>query len=129
MELVRPHRSLRLLCAPLLLGVLMAGCSESPEDSPENRLALAQQALTLTPDDPEIAEIYQRTCRSCHSTGASAAPLTGDIASWEPRLDKGMDVLVENAVNGFQGMPPLGLCFECSPKQFEQLIAFMATAE
>ncbi|GAB2902444.1 hypothetical protein GCM10027180_35940 [Microbulbifer echini] len=92
-------------------------------------MALTQRALSLTPTDPEIAEIYGRTCRSCHSTGASAAPLTGDIATWEPRLDKGMDVLVDNAINGFQGMPPLGLCFECSPEQFEQLIAFMATAE
>ncbi|WP_444886131.1 c-type cytochrome [Microbulbifer sp. JMSA008] len=129
MELVGPHRSLRLFCAPLIVALLTSGCSESNDSSPKNRLALAQQALTLAPADPEIAEIYQRTCRSCHSTGVSAAPLTGDIAGWEPRLDKGMDVLVENAINGFQGMPPLGLCFECSPEQFEQLIAFMASAE
>ncbi|WNZ54320.1 c-type cytochrome [Microbulbifer sp. MKSA007] len=90
---------------------------------------MTQRALSLAPADPEIAEIYTRTCRSCHSTGASAAPLTGDLANWKPRMEKGMDVLVENAINGFQGMPPLGLCFECSPEQFEQLIVFMATAE
>ncbi|WP_413665707.1 c-type cytochrome [Microbulbifer sp. ZKSA004] len=128
MELEVLRRSFKLLSLFLVLNVIQ-GCSEPPQDSEKSRAILTQRALSLAPTDPEIAEIYTRTCRSCHSTGASAAPLTGDLANWKPRMEKGMDVLVENAINGFQGMPPLGLCFECSPEQFEQLIVFMATAE
>ncbi|MFA0812361.1 c-type cytochrome [Microbulbifer epialgicus] len=129
MELVTLRRGLSLVGAFLVLILLASGCSKERDNSPVSRAELSQRALTLAPSDPDIAEIYSRTCRSCHGTGVSAAPLTGDLASWEPRLDKGMNVLVENVINGFQGMPPLGLCFECSPDQFEQLIAFMATAE
>lgn len=129
MELVSLRRGFRLVGASLILAFFTSGCSESHESTLTNRAALSERALSLAPADAELAEIYIRTCRSCHGTGASVAPLTGDLAGWEPRMDKGMDVLVENAINGFQGMPPLGLCFECSSEQFEQLIAFMATAE
>ncbi|WP_020412877.1 c-type cytochrome [Microbulbifer variabilis] len=129
MELVSLRRSFGLVGIFLILALLTSGCSKSPESTVANRAALGERALSLTPADSDLAEIYIRTCRSCHGTGASAAPLTGDLDNWKPRMDKGMDILVDNAINGFQGMPPLGLCFECSPEQFEQLIAFMATAE
>ncbi|WP_444931138.1 c-type cytochrome [Microbulbifer sp. SSSA002] len=128
MELLALRRSIKLLSLFLVLNVIQ-GCSESPQEMEKKRALLIERALTLSPADPEIAEIYTRSCRSCHSTGATTAPLTGDLASWKPRMNKGVEVLVENAINGFQGMPPLGLCFECSPEQFEQLIVFMATAE
>jgi cytochrome c5 len=42
-------------------------------------------------------------------------------------MDKGMNVLVDNVINGYGGMPPLGLCMECDADQFEALIRFMAT--
>jgi cytochrome c5 len=40
-----------------------------------------------------------------------------------------MDAMVGSVVNGFGGMPPFGLCMDCSAEQFEALIQFMATAE
>ena len=44
-------------------------------------------------------------------------------------MGKGMDVLVDNVVNGFGGMPPFGLCMDCDAAQFDALIRFMATGE
>jgi cytochrome c5 len=57
---------------------------------------------------------------------SSGAPLTGDTAAWQPRMQQGMDTLLQHVVEGFGGMPPLGLCFECDEQQFEALIEFMA---
>lgn len=83
-------------------------------------------SLTLTPPDKALAEVYGRSCRSCHTVAATGAPLTGDTVAWKPRLEKGMPTLVDNVVNGFGGMPPFGMCMDCDADQFEALIRFMA---
>lgn len=80
----------------------------------------------LQPADPGLAEIYNRSCRSCHTLAATGAPLTGDRGAWGERLAKGKDVLLESVIAGYGGMPPFGLCMDCDADQFEQLIAFMA---
>ena len=110
----------------LLLLITLPGCGEqaaSPGAAAENA------SRQLNPGDQAIAEIYQRSCRSCHTVAATGAPLTGDGAAWRPRLDKGMSTLLDNVINGFAGMPPFGLCMDCDVEQFEALIQFMATGE
>ena len=37
-----------------------------------------------------------------------------------------MNVLLDNVINGYGGMPPFGLCMDCDAAQFEALIRFMA---
>lgn len=59
-------------------------------------------------------DVYDSKCATCHTTGAAGAPKTGDVAGWASRLEKGMAVLHENAIKGFNGMPAKGLCFDCS---------------
>ncbi len=106
--------------------VLLSGCGDpSPRDS---RFSEAQ-SRQLRPSEPELAAIYDRSCRSCHTMATTGAPLTGDKAAWAPRMDKGTDVLLGSVVNGFGGMPPLGLCMDCSTEQFTALIQFMADGE
>ena len=41
-------------------------------------------------------------------------------------MDKGINVLLDNVINGYGGMPPFGLCMDCDAAQFEGLIRFMA---
>ncbi|HUO82038.1 MAG TPA: c-type cytochrome [Gammaproteobacteria bacterium] len=57
-------------------------------------------------------QVYNSACLACHASGAAGAPMMGDKAVWEPRLAKGMEVLVKHAIEGFQGetgfMPPKG---------------------
>lgn len=108
----------------LTIAVALSGCGKPVSiGSPEIEAASRQ----LTPQDPDLAAIYNRSCRSCHTVAATGSPLTGDSAAWAPRMDKGMDVLVGNVVAGFGGMPPFGLCMDCDARQFEALIQFMAT--
>ena len=58
-----------------------------------------------------------------------APPKTGVAAEWEPRMAKGMDVLVESVDKGMGAMPPKGMCFDCSADDFKALIEYMATAK
>lgn len=110
--------TLLMLCIPLMA---CNGGGESPLKAKE------ATSRTLQPADPELAGIYNRSCRSCHTVAATRSPLTGDTAAWAIREQKGMDVLVNNVIRGIGGMPPYGLCMDCDADQFEALIEFMAT--
>ncbi len=112
------------MCLLLLVAALATGC-DGPSSSHSSQLEAASRQLL--PEDPGIAAIYGRSCRSCHTVAATGAPLTGDASAWGPRMDKGMDVMLDSVINGFGGMPPFGLCMDCDAQQFEALIRFMAT--
>ena len=75
--------------------------------------------------DPEAR--YMIACFACHSTGAAGAPraLPGNAEDWELRLEKGLDVVVENTVTGIGTMPPKGLCFDCTPEELRAIVEYM----
>ena len=64
-----------------------------------------EPAATETVDG---AQVYQSTCFACHGTGAAGAPRVGDQAAWADRIARGMDTLLNHALNGFNAMPPRG---------------------
>jgi cytochrome c5 len=72
---------------------------------------------------------YAKSCQVCHANGAANAPKTGDAAAWEPRMAKGMDVLVASVANGLNAMPPKGMCFDCSDDDYKALIEYMAKGQ
>ncbi len=114
----------------LVAAMMLVACGEGePVQSAGERAAIITRAENLMPAGAELAEIYEYSCYSCHTNPQSGAPLTGDIAAWEPRLAKGMDALLESTINGFAGMPPLGMCMDCSEDQFAALIRFMSRTE
>ncbi len=58
-------------------------------------------------------EIYDHLCTSCHTAGIAGAPKVGDKATWGPRIEQGLDILVKHAIDGYHGpdgnfMPPKG---------------------
>lgn len=69
---------------------------------------------------------YKKSCYACHGFGANGAPKSFDAEQWAPRLEKGMDTLVKHARDGFNAMPPKGLCFDCSDADYQALIEYMA---
>jgi cytochrome c5 len=69
---------------------------------------------------------YNRSCVVCHASGVADAPKTGDAAGWEPRLAKGMDVLVKSVETGLNAMPPKGMCNDCSAEEIKALIEYMS---
>ncbi len=48
-------------------------------------------------------QVYNSACIACHGTGVGGAPKVGDVAAWEPRIAKGLEVLHDHAINGFTG--------------------------
>lgn len=112
--------------ATLAFIALLAACGEPSSNSGSIDETASR---SLSPADAELAAIYDRSCRSCHTVAATGAPLTGDAAAWKARMDKGMDTLIDNVVAGFGGMPPFGLCMDCDVDQFEALIRFMAEVQ
>ncbi|MEP1472893.1 MAG: c-type cytochrome [Halieaceae bacterium] len=103
--------------------LLVSACTD---ENRSNSRATEILSRELRPADTALAEIYGRSCRSCHTVAATGSPLTGDAAAWAVRMDKGMNVLLDNVINGYGGMPPFGLCMDCDAEQFEALIRFMA---
>ena len=71
------------------------------------------------------AEIYGKSCLGCHDTGAAGAPRLGDAAAWSARLDKGMETLVSNAINGINAMPAMGLCMDCSDEEIKVAVEYI----
>ena len=75
-------------------------------------------------------ETYNGACKACHGMGVAGAPKLGDKGAWAPRIAQGMDVMVDHAINGFQGnngvMPAKGGRVDISDEQVSNAVAFMA---
>ena len=82
----------------------------------------AAAAAAMSPD-----QVYNTYCFACHGTGVNNAPVMGDSSAWAPRIAKGMDVLYESAINGFNGgvMPVKGLCMSCSDTDLQATVDYM----
>ena len=53
-------------------------------------------------------EIVKQNCKVCHAQGLNGAPIIGNAKMWGPRITKGRETLVANAINGVGLMPPKG---------------------
>jgi len=53
-------------------------------------------------------KIVTQVCAMCHSTGMMSSPKLGDADGWAPRIEKGIDALYDNAINGINMMPAKG---------------------
>ena len=93
----------------------------------QNNQASLADLPKLTLDEP-LRTIYKQTCANCHENSATGSPQTGNTEQWQIIMNKPMDMTLARVVNGYQGMPPLGQCFECSLEQFEQLVHYMGRA-
>lgn len=74
---------------------------------------------------PELQATFDRSCAVCHNQPATGAPTSGNAAAWQPRLAQGMESLLEHTTAGHNGMPPMGLCMECTQAEFVAFIEFM----
>ena len=75
----------------------------------------------------DVETTYQMSCFACHGTGAAGAPILGDAEAWAPRMEKGMDAVMANVVNGVNAMPPKGLCFTCTDDDLAAIVTYMSS--
>lgn len=75
---------------------------------------------------PMTAEqVFDKHCAMCHKTGAAGAPVFGNKDSWAPHIAKGEAALYHSAINGFQAMPPRGMCTDCTDAELEATVRYM----
>ena len=74
-------------------------------------------------------QVYNEACIACHGNGIGGAPKFGDVGAWAPRIAKGVGVLREHAITGFQGstgyMPPKGARVDLSDKEIDDAVDYM----
>lgn len=87
--------------------------------------------VALPPEEPagltpQLQAKYDGSCRQCHGSGTLGAPRTHDVAAWAPRLEKGMNTLVNSVKTGLGAMSRNGGCGNCSDSDFRNLISYMS---
>jgi cytochrome c5 len=72
-------------------------------------------------------KVFDSTCTACHSTGVAGSPKLGDKAAWAPRIQQGMDTLLQSALKGKGAMPPKGGNAALSDAEVRAAIEFMVS--
>lgn len=71
-------------------------------------------------------DIYNQACVACHGAGVLGAPKLQVAGDWQARLDeKGLDGVVQSAINGINAMPPMGTCGSCSEDDIKAAVEYM----
>ena len=90
------------------------------------------QEVSLVSSNPDVIrngeEIYEAACTTCHAIGLAGAPLFGNKVIWGERANKDLAVLVETVTNGLGGMPPMGMCMDCSQEELTNSVQYMLDA-
>ena len=130
---------MKVLAAVLVASGLTAGAvMASVEDQIRERIApvgevclQGEECGTAAPaaassDGPRSGEeVYSAACQACHASGVAGAPVFGDTDAWGSRVDKGLETLVDHAINGFNAMPPKGGCSGCSDEEIQAAVEHM----
>jgi len=101
----------------------------------EENAAAAQQAVAEAAPAPAPTttsggavngeEIYNSVCAACHSIGLIGAPVPGSAEMSRRAEEKGMDTLLQDALNGLNAMPARGGRADLSDEQVKAAIEFM----
>ena len=92
-------------------------------------LLVAGSTQLVTAD--EIVDLYKSKCATCHTAGVAGAPIFGNKEQWAPRIAKGMDVLMDTALNGSKTNPammPKGGFADLTDGQIKALVDHMVNS-
>lgn len=104
--------SIALIGLTTALGAITVYATHNSPESVEARVSAVgelsisneNEAASAETDGPVDGEsVYNTACGACHGAGIGGAPALGDVAAWEPRIEQGMDTMIEHAILGFQG--------------------------
>ena len=74
-------------------------------------------------------KIYNNVCASCHMYGTAGAATMVDFRSWNKSASKGMDKVLDNVMEGYNGalgvMPPKGNCLSCSVEDIRASVIYI----
>jgi cytochrome c5 len=95
----------------------------------EGAAALAEEQAVAAPEQSVIVEVdgegvYNGLCMTCHAAGVAEAPIPGS-EQMSQRAEKGMDALMQTALNGLNAMPARGGRPDLSDEQVQAIVEFM----
>ncbi len=118
----------------LVAGILIGVSLWQVELAASNELAAAQTEPSPAPKAVAAAQtgrqVYNAVCIACHAPpGLGGAPALGDSEAWAARIERGMDTLIDNAVNGYSGstgiMPRRGGRLDLSDAEVIEAVEYM----
>jgi len=104
-------RFFRVISLPLAV-LMVAACGDSVDQTA----------------DRSTTTLYWQSCASCHASGRAGAPLAFDAASWSARRVS-EHLWLERVTQGYRGMPPKGMCADCSDKELRALVQYISTPQ
>jgi cytochrome c5 len=129
---------LPVIIAIILIVKLVVSIHESHINVPANeaqvleRIKPVGEVAVLGANAPKVErsgeQVFNAVCTSCHTSGALNAPRFGNRSDWAPRIAKGFDALVKNAIHGINAMPPRGGSTDFSDAEIAGAVAYMANS-
>lgn len=107
-------------------GAATTAAKSAPVPEPE---AIAEASPAA--DNAKGKETYDAACFICHAPGAAGAPRFGDAAAWATRIEKGIETLYKNSIDGYMGdfgmMPPKGGRPDFSDEDVKAAVNYMVS--
>lgn len=114
----------------------MTNCGKEPIAKIANEITAVVPAYSTVRDLPKedaskgaasspAAKAYEKSCAVCHKTDAMGAPAVGAKAVWAKAMEKGMDKVNHNAINGVGGMPAKGGAMNLSDDEVKDIVKYM----
>ena len=92
-------------------------------------LAEAQAAAAAAAPAEEVVvdgpTVYGGLCNACHDAGVSGAPIKSSEQMAARLAEKGLETLIQNAINGLNVMPPRGGNPALTDEQIAAAVEFM----
>lgn len=70
-------------------------------------------------------KIVTQVCAACHAAGLMQSPKLGNAGDWAPRIEKGIETLYTNALQGFNLMPAKGGRADLSDDDIKAAVDYM----
>jgi cytochrome c5 len=107
--------------------VVETGSTEAQAEAEAHQQAVTAPQVASAAAAMSGADVYNSGCNACHAAGVLNAPKLGDKEAWEPRYEKGLDQLVQHALNGFNQMPAKGGNTALSETNIHDSVVYMLT--
>jgi cytochrome c5 len=109
------------------VGRVEFGEAGAPPAAAQTAAAAKAPAGAAQPAAADGKAVYSQTCVACHAQSVAGSPKLGDKGAWAPRIQQGMDTLVQSVLKGKGAMPPKGGNASLTQAQVRAAVEFMVS--
>jgi cytochrome c5 len=95
--------------------------------APSPAQAPSAAAPTAKPAATDGKTVYDKVCFACHAQSVAGSPKLGDKAAWTPRIQTGIDAMVQSVIKGKGAMPPKAGNPALTEDEIRAAVAFMVS--